>query len=216
MVVIVSKSKHSVKKPYSVRRQEGNKRYRPIILIGTEGTDTEPDYFNLVRSIFNSVTIKICPSRGMKGSSPDRVLKRMRSELALTPLKKDRGDQAWIVIDRDQWTNEQFDHVFDWEKEKSHYHVAISNPKFEYWLLLHFYNASGIRTPREVEEKLLKYLPNYNKHLSSGDISKEGILEAIERCSSKTHSSQECLSNTGTTVGKLMKEIIRLDAESNG
>ncbi len=88
MVVIVSKSKHSFKKSYSVRRKEGNKRYRPIILIGTEGTDTEPEYFNLVKSIFNSVTIKICPSRGTKGSSPDRVLKRMRSELALTPLKK--------------------------------------------------------------------------------------------------------------------------------
>ena len=54
------------------------------------------------------------------------------------------GDEIWIVLDRDEGNRKdekQWKDLARWEKESSNHHVAISNPRFEYWLLFHFEEA---------------------------------------------------------------------------
>ena len=47
-------------------------------------------------------------------------------------------DEAWIVIDRDEWTEEQLARLHQWSNERTNHGFALSNPNFEYWLILHF------------------------------------------------------------------------------
>lgn len=48
------------------------------------------------------------------------------------------SDKAWLVVDKDQWTDEQLNQLHSWSLDKDNYGFALSNPKFEYWLLLPF------------------------------------------------------------------------------
>lgn len=76
-----------------------------------------------------------------------------------------KGDQAWCVIDTDDWTNEEINAVLDWAASRSHYHVAISNPKFELFLVMHFEDAKGCTTAAVVDRRLKKYMSEYKKRI---------------------------------------------------
>ena len=76
-----------------------------------------------------------------KNSAPHSVLTRMKKYLESNVNKLSKNDQAWLVIDKDCWSDEQLDKLLQWTKEKKNHHLAVSNPNFEYWLLLHFENC---------------------------------------------------------------------------
>ncbi len=59
------------------------------------------------------------------------------------------SDEAWLIADRDQWDENQLNQLYAWSTIQKNFGFALSNPKFEYWLLLHFEDASGIATSRE-------------------------------------------------------------------
>jgi hypothetical protein len=124
------------------RRPLGEKRYRKMFVIATEGAKTEPEYFSILQQIVGNVTVKIkCLTRD-KESAPELVLKRMKKHIHDEGLKDE--DEAWLVVDRDYWTNEQLAQLYNWSKEHDSYGLAVSNPNFELWLLFHFDEASGI------------------------------------------------------------------------
>jgi len=86
----------------------------------------------------------------------------------------------------------------------------MSNPKFEYWLLLHFEDGSGVRSSGDCSERLKKYLPNYNKGIDIKRITPERILEAIYRAEKRD--SPPCMDwprGVGTTVYRLVKSLTR-------
>jgi hypothetical protein len=53
--------------------------------------------------------------------------------------------------------------LFEWSQRKENYGFALSNPNFEYWLLLHFEEGSKIAHGADCLERLKKYLLGYNK-----------------------------------------------------
>ena len=57
-------------------------------------------------------------------------------------------DELWLVIDRDCWTDALLSHVAKECAQDDYLHVALSNPCFELWLLLHLVDAS-LLTPEE-------------------------------------------------------------------
>ena len=57
-------------------------------------------------------------------------------------------DELWLVIDRDRWTDAMLSHVAKECAQDDYLHVALSNPCFELWLLLHLVDAS-LLTPEE-------------------------------------------------------------------
>ncbi len=83
----------------------------------------------------------------------------------LVKAKIKNSDEAWLVIDKDQWPEQQLAELHTWSQEKKNYGFALSNPKFEYWLLLHFENIDGSLTSTQCTDRLRKHLPQYDKRL---------------------------------------------------
>jgi hypothetical protein len=46
-------------------------------------------------------------------------------------------------------------------------YFALSNPKFEYWLLLHFNDGTGIASSRDCSDRLKRHLPGYDKGIDA-------------------------------------------------
>lgn len=160
----------------ALTRPLGQRRYRRLFVIATEGSRTEPDYFRL---FMDDVAVHVVCIPARSGSSPDRVLRRLRERLATESLR--REDEAWIVVDRDQWTDDQLRSLHDWSCEKDNYGLAVSNPMFELWLLFHFEDGNGLASAHDCLARLKRYLPEYRKgHLEIHRLA-AGVSAAAER-----------------------------------
>lgn len=115
-----------------------SKRQAPAnFLIVCEGKQTEPNYFNgLKRKINekygNKVDVLI-PNIEIKGIGMNTVSLVKYTEQKVNHANKVYG-QVWVVFDKDDYRDEQFDSAID----NCKYNVAWSNPNFELWLLAHF------------------------------------------------------------------------------
>lgn len=165
-----------VQRKRSLKREFGERRYRKLFVIAAEGVKTEPQYFQLFN---DQLIINVKCLKGGHDSSPPYVLKRMKEYIKQGGLKP--SDEAWLVVDKDQWSNEQVDHLYVWSRERPNYGVALSNPNFEYWLLLHFDQGHNITNARECSERLKQHLPYYDKGVNAVDFTLERIKNAIER-----------------------------------
>jgi len=159
------------------QRRLGERRYRKLFVIAVEGAKTEPKYF----AIFNDEksVIHVNCLKGKNDSSPPQVLKRMKKHLRQEGLKP--SDEAWLVVDKDQWTDEQLTQLHAWAQERENYGFALSNPKFEYWLLLHFEEGTGITSSQDCSNRLKQHLPGYDKGIDARKITRNQIDEAIRR-----------------------------------
>jgi len=188
----------------SWRRRTGGRRYRSIVVIACEGDVTEPRYFRIIDDRLPNVQLRVLSSRG--DSSPSGVLKRMRQQLSKEPLKKE--DQAWIVIDRDSWPEEQLSACHDWARGHECHGLALSNPKFELWLLLHFEDGNGIAHAKALDKRLSRFLPSYRKGLTAADLPEGSIASAIERAKMKDIPPVLRWPETpGTTVYRLIEAV---------
>jgi uncharacterized SAM-dependent methyltransferase len=188
-------------------RPKGNREYRKLFVIATEGAKTEPQYFNLFNKL--NLTIQVHCLKSRTASSPLLVLKRMKNHLEDNSLKK--SDQAWLVIDKDQWTDEQLTQLRSWSQKAKNYDVALSNPKFEYWLLLHFESGNRIATAQECIDHLKRHLPNYKKSIDPRKITTEMINKAITQAKKRNNPSNPnwFYDRPGSTVYKLVEELIK-------
>jgi hypothetical protein len=187
-------------------RPLGERRYRKLFVISSEGTKTEPRYFELVNQSINSgVLVKTIKDRRYD-SSPSQVLKRMKEYLK---NESTQGPyEAWLVVDKDRWQDRQLDELLRWSRQKDHYGLALSNPAFEYWLLLHFEDGDNIRSSRECSERLKRHLPGYDKGIDARKITRERIEAAIERAQKRdTPPCDDWPRHTGSTVYRLVANI---------
>lgn len=199
-----------------LRRKSANKPYRKIFILSTEGKITEPDYFSMFDN--DNIHIKIVKGKSKKTrkSSPDSVLQRMSEYLEEEKLKKEKSDQYWLVIDKDMWLDSQIQPLYAWASEAKNRGFALSNPKFEYWLLLHFEDGKGIRSPRELLDHLNKYLPGYAKHLNDTMLEKldASFQEAIKNAKQKdVPACEDWPKIYGTTVYRLVEEILKINLQ---
>ncbi|TLU81789.1 MAG: RloB domain-containing protein [Chlorobium sp.] len=186
------------------QRRIGVRRYRKLFVLATEGNKTEPEYFDLLQN--NHSVIKVHCLKTKEGLAPLALLKKMEQYLKKESLKS--SDEAWLVADRDQWDESQLDQLYAWSTTQKNIGFALSNPKFEYWLLLHFEEASGISSSRECSERLKRYLPEYDKEIDSRKITVEMITAAIRRAEQRDNNQcDNWPKETGTTVYRLVKNI---------
>jgi len=126
----------------------------------------------------------------------------------LKNAKYDKPYEAWLIVDKDHWQNQQLEPLHQWSIQREYYHLAVSNPNFEYWLLLHLEDGKGVSTKAECDTKLKRHIPDYSK--SNFDMSKlePGISEAIKRAESKDRPPcEKWPEKTGTTVYLLVKKL---------
>jgi hypothetical protein len=152
--------------------------------------------------MFNSKhsTVQIVLLKSKRKTSPGQVLDRLKK------ADISKKDSAWIVIDRDTWEEQELNQVYDGCKGKG-YKMALSNPMFEYWILLHFEDGNGINAGN-VKTRLKTHLPDFTKsHVEVHKI-KPGIDNAIRRAERRDcPSCDKWPLTTGTTVYRLVKEL---------
>lgn len=187
------------------QRPQATRNYRKLFVIASEGDKTEPQYFALFFSRTTAVLVRCIRSRDE--SSPPQVLKRMKDYIRDNGLKP--TDEAWLVVDKDQWRDDQLAQLHEWSMQAANYGLAVSNPKFELWLLMHFEDATGAATPRLCSERLNRHLPGYDKgRIDTGKL-RSGIAAAVERAKQKDQPPcPDWPRSSGTTVYRLVEKLL--------
>jgi hypothetical protein len=149
-------------------RQKRQERSQTLIVCG--GEKTEVDYFSGLKKLHRaSITIKPkCDSPVNLVHFADRLRK----------LHFEEFDEVWCVVDVDEFDIE----AASVAARRAGIELAISNPCFEFWLLLHFRGPCGpAKACREIVTHLSKYVTDYDKtKLDFGHFA-ERVPAAVER-----------------------------------
>jgi len=144
-------------------RDSGVVRDASLVVIACEDTHAVRQYFARFRT--RRVQFVVLPTQGGH-SSPQNVLERLdafKGEVAT-----EAGDSFWVCIDTDHWV--RANHVANLTEvlrqcRQKGYGVAVNNPCFELWLLLHFreYSPSATVPCSTVESALRRAAGGYQK-----------------------------------------------------
>jgi RloB-like protein len=193
-------------------RRSSFREPKPIILIVCEGKNTEPQYFDgFQRNCRNPrVEILVAREHGVPRTLVETAKEHKKTAEAEAKRRGDENlayDSVWCVFDVDEHP-----HIPDARQmaRDNDIELAISNPCFELWLLLHFRDSPGMRHRRELREMFVNYMPGYDKGVDYAKYS-DGYLQAVKRATRLATTAAnvgESGRNPSTDVYKLT-EIIR-------
>ena len=195
------------------RRKASNQVYRKRFVLSIEG-QTETQYFQMLNKLCENVILRNV--RSGTQSAPLHVLKRMQQHIRYEPIQRD--DECWLVVDRNQWPEKQLKALYDWSKSGDHFGLAVSNPKFEYWLLLHFEDGNGVRSPADCTRRLRKHIPDYDGTIERGFFTIERIRDATKRANNLDR--PRCIDwprcRYNSTVYRLVERILASEKQQDG
>lgn len=202
-----------------LQRPLGERRYKKLFVIAVEGEKTEPLYFSIFNDDCGVVHVRCL--EGKTESAPPHVLRRMVRYLADEEADLKKTDEAWLVVDKDQWSEQQLLPLHQWVSKRKRNGpergFAVSNPSFEYWLLLHFEDGNDIADLRQCIHRLRHHLPESGKSIDPQGFSEEMILKAVERA--RKRNNPPCTDwprNPGCTTVYLLVEKILEAGKKNG
>ena len=128
-------------------------------------------------------------------------------------------DKMCLIVDRDKksFKEEQYNYVKE-ECKRKNFKFYVTNPCFEFWLLLHFDEVHSINREellenkrvnskvRYVQSELKKYFP-YNKNKYNAELLIEKIDLAIENEKRFCEDIEELKDKLGSNIGLLIKEL---------
>jgi hypothetical protein len=169
----MAKTRKSRRQPLSISslvRKQGNRQPRKCVLIMCVGTETEPNYFCALRRELKLTTVEV----RVEGKRLDclRVV-----DCAITAVEdaKRNGqplDEVWCVFDVENPRDNPQLGVAVNKARTNKIELAISNPAFEYWYLLHFKETDRpFRDATDLFNSLrdADCLPDYEKNSSVFD-----------------------------------------------
>lgn len=120
-------------KRVELESQKKERFVKLTFLIATEGIQTEPNYFNALKTeLEKSNRFNIDISVQGKGKSTTALVGKVYRQIKYNHQEYDR---VWVVFDRDEFPD--FDEAIQQATEHK-INCAWSNESFELWLLLHF------------------------------------------------------------------------------
>lgn len=124
----------------SLTRKVGSRTERKTVVVFCEGENSEPDYINGLRRLPEvqrnaSIDIEIDPQRGVPLTLVQLAANRKRRDGEV--------DEFWCVFDVEWPTNHPNLKRAVQQAQANGIHVAISNPCFELWLILHHDNQTA-------------------------------------------------------------------------
>ena len=124
-----------------------------LIVIASEEKDTERIYFKALAKEYSNPRVHVhVLERSVdeqNNSSPEHVLKQLNDYKSQYELETD--DELWLVVDKDRWTEAMLSRVATECSQEVAMHMALSNPCFELWLLLHIEDVA-LLTPEEQKQ----------------------------------------------------------------
>ncbi len=148
-------------------RRRATREPRRRILVLCEGSVTEPGYFRSLRAAFRNSLVEV-EIEG-HGEVPWTVVQRAceRKKVAEREARRQEDDflaydEVWCVFDVDDHA-----HLHDARQQArdNGVELAVSNPCFELWPLLHFQEQNATLDRRRLRTRLKAHLPTYEKAL---------------------------------------------------
>ena len=159
-----------------LERKLGRRASYDRILIVSEGSKTEPNYFKEIRAEYrlHSANVEVQP--GALGTQPIQVVEYARELFEKGDSHKGIRprvfEQVYAVFDRDDHPTfhdalvraRALDGTLKNDLKQPVKFAAIpSRPSFEFWLLLHFEDVQNLIHRNEAMRRLKRHLPDYDK-----------------------------------------------------
>jgi hypothetical protein len=176
-----------------------------FLIIACEGAIREKVYFESLAHRKQKVKIKVlAPEKEDAGhSAPNWILDR-----AITftqEIGANQFDSLWFVLDTDNWKREILEEIKDECKEN--WFIALSNPCFEAWLIMHYLN------PNEIESTTCKGLKReLNSKVLGGykvEVALRNVSQAIDRAKSVDKTTHFIPLPKTTKVYSVVDQIIK-------
>ena len=185
----------------SLKRRAGTRDYRSVCWVSAEGR-TEKDYFSMSAFRRSEMSVRYPQDIHPGRRNPAQVLKRFQKAIRSEDFRK--NDEAWILVDVDEWPDPEIKQLLQWAQGDERRHVAISNPKFELFLLLHFEDGKGCTTPQAVDTHLKRAWPQYDKRIAANQFDANVIAQAVSRAETKRQGCREAVPLPGMTDAHLL------------
>lgn len=197
-----------VKKITDFKRRKEFKTPASILTIVCEGKKTEPIYFEDIRKLYKLSTLRlsIIPNQGAPISIVNRAIREKKNSST--------DDSIWCVFDVEVLhENSSFARAVSLARTNN-INLAISNPSFEFWFLLHFEKTDRpFSNADEIIEYLKNYIPEYDKGKSVFNELENKTIVAISNVSNIRNNSLDNwknFPNPSTGVDILVTEILSL------
>jgi hypothetical protein len=152
---------------HGLRRKEPRLQQKQRLLIVCEGKITEPCYFrSLVRvSRNNLVDVDILPEAGVPKTLVQYAVERKKQAEREAKRARDpylKYDEVWCVFDVDEHPNLA---EAKQQARDNGCKVAISNPCFELWVLLHFQDQRAEQHRHATQRACAGHISGYEKEI---------------------------------------------------
>jgi RloB-like protein len=179
-----------------IARRAANRDEAVRVLVASNGTSTEVSYFKGLRSAYRRSNIKVIGKRG----APERLLKHAKHLQAI-----DEFDEVWCVFDVDEFDLSAL--VSD--AKAADVRIAMSNPCFEVWLLLHHDDRRApFQSAKEAERALKGLLPHWSKSNTCFEDFQQGVLNAVERARDLDPTGEDYQRNPSSGVWQLILVVL--------
>ncbi len=221
------------REPIPLIRKGGFINAEKIYILSYEGTVSEKKYFEDFRKsdffndsgLIETISLKRPKDRGSDPINVKKLLQEAKREYNFK-----NTDEFWLVIDRDHWEtihNYNFDKLVEDCKAEKNFYLAMSNPCFEIWLILHLKDVNEYS--KEEQKAILENAKKSNKKnyidivlsdLQGKDYNKRPdpkiynplTLIAIERAKNLANIGENYPSKIGSHLYKLIEKLIILES----
>jgi len=192
------------------------------VIIVCEGKKTEYGYFESIRQSKRLRSTRIIVVRP-DGTDPLTIVREAVAQRENQRLKRrwSHEDSAWAVYDGDEHIQHN---PIVWHSAmslamKENIKLAITNPAFEYWYLLHFRDHESNLSRQKAIQLLKEHIPDYEKsdilyssHLV--DITADAISRAKDLHRRRALDGHELYSNPCAHVFRLVEELLAMSSGS--
>jgi hypothetical protein len=166
----------------SIGRRGPTREPKHRILVVCEGKVTEPEYFRAFQRAARNprVHVEVANETGVPKTVVEAAIRLRKGAELEAKRQRDENllwDEVWGVFDVDDHPN--LDQAKRLARKES-IEVAVSNPCFELWALLHFEDQRAHIDRRKLRAKLRRHLPLYDKSLDF-DRMHPGYDDALRR-----------------------------------
>jgi hypothetical protein len=180
-------------------RRPPRRRTRPLILIVCASRRTESDYLRGLRDQSGNPAVDILLRK--HGRSPNQAIEYARK---FVQGDQRNFDEIWCVVDVDDFDIDEAANT----ARRAKVSLAVSNPCFELWLLLHHADCTAYCDGYEgVAARLKKHVHDYDKTRLNFARYRNGVDDAVRRATALDPSGQEFGRNPSTNVWQLVERI---------
>ncbi len=205
-------------------RESNTVEKEKIFVLAFEGNETEEIYFDALKDSvkFNDEQIFLKLLKRAKSdhnSAPNHVFSKLKRE-AKDEYNLGPDDELWMIIDTDRWKT--IGEICELCSREGNMFAAVSNPCFEFWLLLHvkdineyseaerlaiLANAKVTNRKNVVDVKLTEVLGSYNKSNPLPGRFLPHLDVAVIRAKALDAAGETFPSNLGSHIYKLIEKI---------